>query len=649
MKPTGTPLSEHEHGISLFDTPSFLQALVGSTTDAVILINAQGRVVYQNPTAARISGRDNDEVIGVRYYDFVDEESHEHLHAFMKKAMDTPGLSQQGVFKIVHKSGEPVWVQGITTNFLHDPNIKALIATYHDVTDRVQMEMALAKSEANMHSILESTDDAIVFIDTNLVINSFNTKAKEIVLEELGGTLTVGKSCLSYSVPKRREVLEAAIKSIFEGKKEVIKFEIGYKKEQKTDNWYYVRMQRAVDSSGKILGLTISATDISKRKEVELALAKSEANLRTIFNNTDDGILLIDMDLKVVSFNQRAQFFAKKDLKHTLKEGDHAMSYFTSERRLFMELTTKKVLEGNNTNYEVSYVQPDGGLTWYYVRMLAVRNENGDKVLGLTMTLTDITARKEYEHSIQAMNELLDAKVQERTASLQMLNKQLAAFTYSVSHDLKMPAYIVHNMAGLLHKQHSDKLGEEGKELVGEIIKYSSHMENLIKDLLLLSKSTTVEVYKKRCNMRKTVYDAIAENIDTGLYPNADIRVGELIDTCCDSNLMKLVWLNLVSNALKYSSKQENPFITIGSKCQGESVVYYIKDNGVGFDTEHAEKVFEVFKRLHCIDDYEGTGVGLSLVKSVVERHRGKVWAESERGKGATFYFSLPSVEIAKK
>ncbi len=145
--------------------------------------------------------------------------------------------------------------------------------------------------------------------------------------------------------------------------------------------------------------------------------------------------------------------------------------------------------------------------------------------------------------------------------------------------------------------------------------------------------------------MQEHINAAIQENIDACISPNAIIEVREIIDSYCDARLMKLVWVNLISNALKYSAKADGAVIEIGSYKEADKVVYYIKDNGIGFDNAYSSKIFQVFQRLHNIDQYEGTGVGLAIVQRIIHRHCGHIWAEGKPCEGATFYFSLPVVD----
>ena len=316
------------------------------------------------------------------------------------------------------------------------------------------------------------------------------------------------------------------------------------------------------------------------------------------------------------------------------------MNYFSGKRRAFMEEITAKVLSGTNVNYEVSYPQQNGQLTWYFVRMFSAKNDESDDVLGLTMTLTDITKRKEAEMATQNMNEYLEQKVRERTASLRDLNKQLESFTYSVSHDLKMPAKI---LSGLVTKLKLRLHGnEEACAIMNEITDCSKQVEDTVNEMLTFSKAAYIDLCRQPVDMQGMV-ECIVEGLkDNYAYPNTEVNIGYLANADCDIGLIKHVWVNLISNALKYSAKTADAKVDISWYEDGEHNVYIVKDNGAGFNQIHAQRMFEAFIRLHSSDDFEGNGIGLAIAKKVLERHGGGISAKGEVGVGAEFIFWLP-------
>jgi signal transduction histidine kinase len=236
----------------------------------------------------------------------------------------------------------------------------------------------------------------------------------------------------------------------------------------------------------------------------------------------------------------------------------------------------------------------------------------------------------------------LEKKVKDRTARLETVNKELEAFSYSVSHDLRTPLRAISGYSMMLKEDNEGKLDAEANRMIGAIIANTKMMGQLIDDLIAFSRLERKEVKSRPIDMKM-----LAESCLEGLLPNGDsaryrVHIDPIPVCAGDESMIKQVWINLLSNAIKYSAKEPGPSVEIGYKEQDSMNVYFIRDNGVGFDMQYAHKLFGVFQRLHRQEEFEGTGVGLALVKRIINKHSGEVWAESSPGKGASFYFSLP-------
>jgi light-regulated signal transduction histidine kinase (bacteriophytochrome) len=222
---------------------------------------------------------------------------------------------------------------------------------------------------------------------------------------------------------------------------------------------------------------------------------------------------------------------------------------------------------------------------------------------------------------------------------LESANKELESFSYSVSHDLRAPLRAVDGYARMLEEDYRERLDAEGQRLLRTVREAAARMGRLIDDLLAFSKLGRRELAARRVDMGVLVAEVIAEAKGES---RAAIEVGALPAAAADRAMMKQVWLNLIGNALKYSGKRDRPVVQIGGKLEGAELVYWVRDNGAGFDMRYAQKLFAVFQRLHRAEEFPGTGVGLAIVQRVVARHGGRVWAEGKPGAGACFYFSLP-------
>ena len=236
----------------------------------------------------------------------------------------------------------------------------------------------------------------------------------------------------------------------------------------------------------------------------------------------------------------------------------------------------------------------------------------------------------------------LNLDLQLNLQQIEAANKELESFSYSVSHDLRAPLRSILGYARALEDDYISKLDPDAKDLLGIIQQNANKMNTLIDDLLEFSRLGKKEIKKTEINTEKLVESAVNELGRSSSRP-VEIKVNELVPAFADYALLNQVWINLISNAIKYSGKKEKPVVEIGSHSNKNEVVYYIKDNGEGFDMKYADKLFGVFQRLHRAEEFEGTGVGLALVQRIVNRHGGRVWAEAKVREGATFYFSLPS------
>lgn len=242
------------------------------------------------------------------------------------------------------------------------------------------------------------------------------------------------------------------------------------------------------------------------------------------------------------------------------------------------------------------------------------------------------------EADIRKLNDELEKKVLKRTAELEAVNKELKSFSYSVSHDLCSPLRIVQGFAQLLRDDYAAQLPDDAKEIVSDIMVNTQRMEKLINHLLAFSQIGQTELQKTKIPMREMVRSICSETKTA----NMRFIINKLPDVDGDEIAIRQVWVNLISNAVKYSGRSRNPIIEIGSTTDGHDTTYYVKDNGAGFDMRHVDKLFGVFQRLHSEDEFQGTGVGLAIVHRIITKHGGRVWAEGKINQGATFYFSLP-------
>jgi len=248
---------------------------------------------------------------------------------------------------------------------------------------------------------------------------------------------------------------------------------------------------------------------------------------------------------------------------------------------------------------------------------------------------------KKNEKKILAFNAELEQRVAERTAQLQAVNKELETFSYSVSHDLKAPLRAIDGFTGILIEKYQNKLGTDGQRICDVIKSSAVQMSRLIEDLLAFSHLNRTELHMSAIDMKTMANSIYYEYSLPEQRENISFTVRDIPRAFGDPSLIRQVWANLISNAVKFSSKKDHPEINIDCEADKNEIIYSISDNGAGFDMQYADKLFSVFQRLHNSAEFEGTGIGLAIVNRIINRHGGRVWAAGEPDKGAIFYFSL--------
>ncbi|REJ84468.1 MAG: PAS domain S-box protein [Bacteroidetes bacterium] len=287
---------------------------------------------------------------------------------------------------------------------------------------------------------------------------------------------------------------------------------------------------------------------------------------------------------------------------------------------------------------ELQIIDKSGEKRWVEQTVILIQQD--DYVSGFHCVVRDISQRKIQENSIIELNNKLSEKLKE----LEFTNQELEAFNHTVTHDLKSPLRGINSLIDMINEDYSKEIPKDALELFYKIRSNIDRIQVLIDDLLEFSRSGKATLSKEKVDMKQILNDTILEFTITDPSRTVEIRIKEIPHAFCDEKLIRQVWKNYISNAFKYSSKVNNPVIESGSYIDGDKIVYYVRDNGTGFNMKYYNKLFTTFNRLHNYQDYEGSGVGLSIVKRIIEKHNGSVWAEGKPGEGATFYFSLPDV-----
>ena len=299
-------------------------------------------------------------------------------------------------------------------------------------------------------------------------------------------------------------------------------------------------------------------------------------------------------------------------------------------RALISGLKKEGEKAGGRLSFEIPISSKNGEIKWLQWKVIV-------KDKKWFVNARDITFQKSADDQIRQLN----SDLQENLVRLEESNKDLDSFSYSVSHDLRAPLRSITAYVEALKEEKGSQLDEEGRKILESLKNNSKRMETLINDLLEFAKLGRREVRKRMIDTNQMIVN-ILRDLKDSIKDTLKVEVKNLLAVHADPSLLTQVFVNLVSNAIKYSGKKEAPEMEIGSYQEKDSIVFYVKDNGVGFNMEYAGKLFNVFQRLHSSKEFEGTGVGLSIVYRIIQKHGGRVWAEGKVDEGATFYFALP-------
>ncbi len=271
-------------------------------------------------------------------------------------------------------------------------------------------------------------------------------------------------------------------------------------------------------------------------------------------------------------------------------------------------------------------------------------------ILVLSMVVIGFVLRqRQAEAAISRLNAELEQRVAQRTAELETAIFDLENFNYSASHDLRIPLRAVDGFSRILLDEYAPQLDEEGRRLLNVVRDNSKKMAQLIDDMLAFSRTGRMTVTPSEINMEELVHEVMEELKPATAERDLKLVIGTLPSIFADRHMMRRVMVNLLSNAIKFTRHQATALIEVGAKTEGTETVFYVKDNGAGFDMKYADKLFGVFQRLHGVAEFEGPGIGLAVVKRIVAKHGGRVWAEGKVNEGATFYFAIPAVAVMQK
>jgi PAS domain S-box-containing protein len=591
----------------------------------IVAIDADKKITLINKKCSEVLGYGEQEIIGKNWFDtFIPERIRDEVKAVFEKLMagkiesveyfENPVLTRRGEERLI------AWHNTILKD--EAGNITGTLSSGEDITEHKGAERRLSL----LASIVDSSDDAIIGKTLDGIIVSWNRGAQKVY--GYSADEVKGKSISILIPPGHPNEFPQLLERIRQGQRIEHHETLRMRKDGKKI-CASVTISPIKDATGKIIGASTIAWDITEQKRIEMALRESEARFRSITQSATDAIISADSDDNIISWNRGAQII----FGYTEEEvSGKSLIIIIPER--YRE-AHKKGLERVNSTGETRII----GKT---VEMVGVKKDGSEFPLELSLSTWKIGTRRLYSGIIRDITERKQAeeKLKQTLAELERSNNDLEQFAYAASHDLQEPLRTISNFSQLLERRYKGKLDAKADQFIGFIVDGTTRMQEMIDDLLAYSRVSTRAKPFEATDF-KTVFDHALTNVKMAVEESGALVTYDPLPTIMvDASQMVQLFQNLLSNAIKF--RKEKPRITVSAVKRGNEWLFSVQDNGIGIAPEFMEHIFKMFQREHASAEYPGTGVGLAICKKIVERHGGRIWVESEQGKGSIFYFTIP-------
>jgi PAS domain S-box-containing protein len=406
--------------------------------------------------------------------------------------------------------------------------------------------------------------------------------------------------------------------------------------------WVETNKVPLCDADGNVIGILGTWQNVTERQRAVEALRRSEQRHRSLVAAMSEMVWTSNAHGSQLKVEPPLEQFTGMS-REEVRGAGWLNAVHPDDRAHAEETWNTAVVTGQIYECEFRLLSAEGEWRNIQSRGIPIRDAAG-QVLEWVGVGVDVTPQRQAEARIRRLNDELEQRVCERTSELEAANKELEAFSYSVSHDLRAPLRAIDGFSRILLSDYAEAMPATAQEYLRDVREATQIMGQLIDDLLSFSRLGRLPLLKQQVDTQDLVKRCLTELGAQSQGRVIEFQLATLPDCWADPRLLKQAWLNLLSNALKYTSKRDSAHIEIGYQSSGPTGerAYFIRDNGVGFDMRYAHKLFGVFQRLHRSEDYEGTGVGLATVQRVIHRHGGRVWGDGAVDRGATFYFTLP-------
>ncbi|WP_164483699.1 PAS domain S-box protein [Polaromonas sp. SP1] len=627
----------------------FLDDIVENIPMAVHLKSVENgfRIVAWNKASEILYGIKREEAMGRTTHDLLPKADADRMHASDLELMASGDMQEFPDLAAESRDRGRIRVH-LRKLPLKDAsgNITHILVTSEDITERIVAEARLRHSQARFRSLTRLSSDWYWELDEQFRF----TRLSGGVTEQAGVSLSdyLGKTRWEIDTSPRNRAAWMQHRAQLERHETFRNFEYEHQHKDGRVLVFCISGEPVLDAQGNFTGYRGVGSDITERKQAEAALHAGEARFRAVVGALAEGVVLRDADGKIIDCNSSAERIFGKSLAQMKGLPSAAMDWerLREDGSPMPEDEWPSVLARQTgqaqSNSLVCYRRPDGSIMWGLVNVQPLFDGETNVPTGFVTSIADISKRKQAEIEIVRLNVDLETRVSRRTAQLEAANKEIEAFSYSVAHDLRTPLSTIDGFCVLLQKNMPPETDDRARHYLSRIRSSVRRMGELTDGLLSLARLSRTSIVWAPVDISAEVDGIVRRLKEAEPGRDAVVTIEPGLVARADRALLAQVLENLIANAWKFSSKKPRTEISVGRQDgAGATTVYFVKDNGAGFDMAYVDKLFGTFQRLHAPEEFAGSGIGLATVKRIITRHGGKIWAQSTVGEGSTFYFSL--------
>lgn len=609
--------------------------IVENLNDVVYATDRTGVLTYISSAVERMSSYTREEMLGKPFAAFVHPDDIAALTSSFIALF--AGIYQPSEFRVLDKNGDVHWVRSSSRLTQEKGEVSGVAGVFVDITARKHAEEALRESEARYRDLVELSPDGIAIHCEGKLVFANNAGARLLGAQDASELLD--RPIMDFVHPDSRAAVATRVLHVL------------------TEGGHAERMEEkflrldgsAIDVEVASMPLTyqgkaaaqVIVHDVGERNRANEALRVGAKRYRDLLENSHDLIYFHDLDGNLKAFNRAAE----KATGYTRQEAAGVLnlnSLVAPEHLPFVHKVLRGLREGMAPpmSYEIDIIAKDGRRIALEVVSRVVRHDG--QAVGMQGIARDVTERKRAQAEVNRLNEELEQRVRDRTARLETATKEMEAFSYSVSHDLRSPLRVIEGFSHLFLEEYGSQLDAQGRHYIERVKATGSRMGELISDLLALSRVARSALRRGRCDLSAFARSVAAELRQAAPDRDVTFEIAGGVVAEGDASLVRIVMHNLLENAWKYTGRQPRACIEFGVGVVDGERFYFVRDDGAGFDPRYAGRLFGAFQRLHPASEFEGTGIGLATVQRIVQRHGGRVWAEGAVGEGAKFCFTLP-------